>query len=85
MDCRLMGADTGRERLLRVEGELFRVRLRSRHGSLFEYDYDWLTGPNDAYGFGLSGPFEQSDDEHKAHIRNFLAEIDPKTGYLAEH
>jgi hypothetical protein len=74
----------GRECLLTVEGEVFRVRLRPRHGSLFEYDYDWSTGPNDGYGFSISGPFEQGDDEHTARIREFLMEIDPATGYLAE-
>lgn len=46
----------GREWLISVEGERFRVRLRPRHGHLFEYDYTWLTGPNDGYGFGESGP-----------------------------
>lgn len=72
------------ERLLDVGGEQWRVRLRPRQGPLFDYDYDWLTGPNDGYGFGMSGPFEQSDDQHEARIRDFLAEIDPATGYLAE-
>ena len=79
-----MEAQARRERLLSVGRERFRVRLRPRHGPLFEYDYDWLTGPNDGYGFGISGPFEQSDDEHRARIRDFLAEIDEATGYLAE-
>ena len=73
-----------RERLLSLGGERFRVRLRPRHGPLFEYDYDWLTGPNVGYGFGISGPSEQSDDEHSARIRVFLAEIDQQTGFLAE-
>jgi hypothetical protein len=36
------------------------------------------------YGFGMSGPFEQSDDEHRAQFRDFLADIDPATGYLVE-
>jgi hypothetical protein len=64
--------------------EQFRVRLRPRHGLLYEYDYDWLTGPNEGYGFGVSGPFEESEDEHTARIRDFLADIDPATGYLRE-
>jgi hypothetical protein len=70
--------------LLTVGGEQFLVRLRSRHGLLYEYDYDWLSGPNDGYGFGVSGPFQESDDEHRGRIRHFLAEIDPATGYLSE-
>jgi hypothetical protein len=32
----------------------------------------------------MSGPFEQSDDEHRTRIQDFLAEIDPATGYLAD-
>jgi hypothetical protein len=79
-----MDSNAWRERLLTVGGEQFHVRLRPRHGPLYEYDYDWLTGPNDGYGFGVSGPFEESDDEHRARIRAFLAEIDPATGYLRE-
>jgi hypothetical protein len=79
-----MGAQAGNERLFTVGAERFRVRLRPRYGPLFEYDYEWLTGPNDGYGFGMSGPFEQSDDEHRARIQDFLAEIDPATGYLAD-
>lgn len=74
----------GRERLLTVGDERFRVRLRLRHGPLYDYDYDWLTGPNPGYGFGMAGPFEQSDDDHRAQIRDFLAEIDSATGYLRE-
>lgn len=74
----------GREWLLSVEGERFRVRLRPRHGHLFEYDYDWLTGPNDGYGFGESGPFERGEAEHGARISWFLGEIDPAAGFLAE-
>jgi hypothetical protein len=72
------------EELLMVDGEQFRVRLRPRHGLLYEYDYDWLSGPNEGYGFGVSGPFEESEDEHTARIRDFLAHIDPATGYLRE-
>ena len=70
--------------MITVGRERFRVRLRPRHGPRYEYDYDWLTGPNNGYGFGVSGPFEHSDDDHKAQIRDFLADIDPSTGYLRE-
>lgn len=79
-----MDAPAQREWLLSAGTELFRVRLRPRHGRLVEYDYDWLTGPNDGYGFGLSGPFVLSEDDHRARIQQFLAGIDPATGYLAE-
>lgn len=69
---------------LTVDGETFRIRLRPQQTRLFEYDYDWLTGPNVGYGFGMSGPAEQSEDEHIAHIRAFLSGIDPSTGFLRE-
>jgi hypothetical protein len=65
-----------------VDGERFLVRRRLRPEPPFEYDYDWLTGPNAGYGFGSSGPFEEDDDQHTATIRNFLSNIDPATGYL---
>ena len=72
------------ESVLMVAGERFRASLRSRRGHLYEYDYTWLTGPNDGYGFTVAGPFEQSEAEHKATIAGFLAEIDPATGYLRD-
>jgi hypothetical protein len=77
-----MEPNAWRERVLTVDGEQFCVRLRPRHGLLYEYDYDWLTGPNAGYGFGVSGPLEESG--HVARVRVFLAEIDPSTGYLRE-
>ncbi|HET9021506.1 MAG TPA: hypothetical protein VFN34_06445 [Ornithinibacter sp.] len=72
------------DRILTVDGQQFHVRQRPPRGPLVEYDYDWLSGPNAGYGFGLSGPFECGADEHAARIREFLAGIDPTTGYLAE-
>jgi hypothetical protein len=71
-------------RILTVDGERFRVRLRPRRRAVFQCDYDWLTGPNREYGFSVSSSCAQSDEEQKAAIRNFLAQIDPATGYLAE-
>lgn len=72
------------EWLLTVGRERFRVRLRPRHGPRYEYDYDWLTRPHDDYGFGVSGPFEHSDDAHRVRIRDFLDSIDLASGYLRE-
>ena len=72
------------EQFITVGRERFRVRLRPRRGPRYEYHYEWLTGPNNGYGFGMSGTFEHSDDDHKARIRDFLADIDPSTGYLRE-
>lgn len=71
-------------RQLEVDGEVFVVSRRTSRGRLVEYDYAWLSGPNEGYGFGLSGPLHLDEEDHAANIRGFLAEIDPETGYLAE-
>lgn len=64
-----------------VDRETFAVRRRDDDGSTH---YDWISGPNDGYGFssfGGSGPI--SHERHLAVIRDFLAGIDPATGYLS--
>ncbi|MFV2116153.1 hypothetical protein ACFHW0_27980 [Micromonospora sp. LOL_025] len=65
-----------------VDGQDFRVREREKPG---EYDFDWLNGPHD-YGFGISraAGAAMTVPEMKEAIRDFLAEIDPATGYLKE-
>lgn len=65
-----------------VDGESFRVR-QSSDGA---FHYDWITGPNKDYGFSLGdGPqLEFSTKQHEDQIRDFLAGIDPATGYLAD-
>jgi hypothetical protein len=73
----------GSEQFITVGREWFRVRLRPRRGPRYECDYDWPTGPNIGYRFGVSGPFEHSEDDHKAQIRDFLADIDPSAGLPA--
>ncbi|MDR6867975.1 hypothetical protein J2Y69_002583 [Microbacterium resistens] len=63
-----------------VDGETFVVRRRDDDGS---NHYDWVSGPNDGYGFSVFGGFEPFPHErHVAAIRDFLAAIDPATGYL---
>ena len=52
---------------LDVEGERFAIREAGDGGTA----YDWLSGPNEGYGFGES-------------IRVFLAMIDPNTGYIGD-
>ena len=66
---------------LDVDGELFTVR-RGHDGR--GTAYDWVSGPNKDYGFGSSANPDQPVDEHRRSIRNFLAMIDPATGYIAE-
>ncbi|HEY6795214.1 MAG TPA: hypothetical protein VI248_11100 [Kineosporiaceae bacterium] len=65
------------ERIFRVTGERFRVRLRDGDRRRFVYDYDWLTGPNEGYGFTASGGVELSDDRHVEQIKAFLERIGP--------
>ena len=69
---------------LTVDGERFRVARRTGTGTT--YDYTWLTGPNDGYGFtgSMSGEHPMTEDEHEESIREFLSGIDPETGYLAD-
>lgn len=63
-----------------VDGECFRVRRRDRDGTTH---YDWESGPNEGYGFTVSGyGDEPSHEYHLSQIRDFLSEIDPATGYL---
>lgn len=63
-----------------VDGETFAVSIRDEDGST---DYDWLSGPNEGYGFSTSqGGRVPTREEHIAAIRGFLAGINPETGYL---
>ena len=64
---------------LEVDGELFAVHRAADGGTA----YSWLSGPNEGYGFGESGP-DRSLDEHREVIRVFLAQIDPATGFLED-
>ena len=67
-----------------VDGEVFEVRKRS--GRPGQYDLDWVSGPNPSYGFSTASsdgsPISPAQLEEQ--IRDFLAEIDPETGYLAD-
>jgi hypothetical protein len=69
--------------LLTVDGQDFRVRERADEPGV--YDFDWLSGPHE-YGFGLSGydGSAMGRPEMEQAIREFLAGIDPTTGYLAD-
>ncbi len=66
---------------IEVDGETFVVRTREDDGVVL---YDWVSGPNEGYGFSVSGGAASiSRERHEAAIRDFLSGIDPKTGYLA--
>ena len=66
---------------LEVDGERFTIR-RTRDGGT---GYDWLSGPNEGYGFGSSGPPNRSVEEHRESIRAFLAMIDPNTSHIGDN
>jgi hypothetical protein len=66
---------------LEIEGEVFEVTTRMDVPG--QVDVAWLTGPNPGYGFSSrrsSGVF--SEDELEVQARDFLADINPETGYL---
>jgi hypothetical protein len=65
---------------LDVDGERFAIRHAGDGGTA----YDWLSGPNEGYGFASSGTPNRSAEEHREHIRVFLAMIDPNTGYIGD-
>ena len=65
-----------------VDGEDFEVRASpGRPGA---YHYEWISGPNPGYGFSSARSDAQPStmEEHEGAIRNFLAQVDPETGYI---
>ncbi|MCC3272547.1 hypothetical protein MUK71_13560 [Arthrobacter zhangbolii] len=63
-----------------VDGETFAVRRRDEDGTIL---YDWVSGPNNGYGFNALGRREPpTHQQHVAAIRDFLSSIDPATGYF---
>ena len=65
---------------LDVDGERFAIRQAEDGGTT----YDWMSGPNKGYGFASSGTPNRSVEEHREHIRVFLAVIDPDTGFIED-
>jgi hypothetical protein len=65
---------------LDVDGERFAIRRAADGGTA----YDWLSGRNEGYGFGSSGTPNRPAEDHREHIRGFLAMIDPNTGYIED-
>ena len=66
-----------------VDGERFVVTRRA--GSSSTYDFAW-TSHSASYGFSIATNADWNPDraELAEQIRSFLAEIDPKTGYLRD-
>jgi hypothetical protein len=69
--------------MMTVDGQDFRIRARAEEPGA--YDFDWLSGPHD-YGFGISRPDDSAMSlaEMEDAIRDFLAQIDPATGYIED-
>jgi hypothetical protein len=65
---------------LEVDGETFALRPNEFGGT----DYTWLSGPNPGYGFGVSPTRNMSPEAHVKNIRDFLATVDPTTGFIED-
>jgi hypothetical protein len=61
---------------LDVDGERFAIRRAGDGGTAC----DWLSGPDEGYGFGSGRTPNRPVGEHREHIRAFLAMINPDTG-----
>lgn len=67
-----------------VEGEVWVVRQRINEPGA--YEFKWVSGPNENYGFtswtndGSALTTAELDES----IRDFLSAIDPATGYLPD-
>lgn len=70
---------------LEVDGERFAVRVVVDPATGYtDTGYTWLSGPNKGYGFGTGGPPNPSLEEHRQRVREFLAMVDPATGYIED-
>jgi hypothetical protein len=71
-------------RVGRRRGEL-RSHLTRRADSPGTYDFDWISHPA-SYGFTIGANFEWRPDQAELteEIHHFVADVDPKTGYLPD-
>lgn len=77
--------DVSPDRLsLTVDGQLFEVAHDPAQPGA--YHYDWVSGPHHGYGFTSRRSDQERSTvaEHEAHIRDFLAAVDPVTGYIED-
>ncbi|MFB9323562.1 hypothetical protein [Cryptosporangium minutisporangium] len=68
-------------RRLTVQGHDWTVTERTGERGI--YDFEWLTGPH-PYGFtaGMLGDGLMNEADLESAIADFLAQINPETGYL---
>lgn len=70
---------------LEVDEEQFAIRVVADPATGYtDASYTWLSGPNEGYGFGSGGRLEPSLEEHRQRIREFLAMVDPITGFIED-
>jgi hypothetical protein len=48
------------------------------------YDLEWLSGPNGGYGFTVASSDRSTSESpgFEDHVRGFLAQVNPRTGYI---
>jgi hypothetical protein len=65
-----------------VDGEHFNVVERADEPGV--YEVQWISGPNEGYGFATStyNGERQTETELEDAIRDFLNQVDPVTGYI---
>jgi hypothetical protein len=65
-----------------VDGQQFEVATRPDQPG--RYDVTWISGPDPGYGFSsaTSDGRALSAVQLERGIRNFLAQVEPETGYL---
>lgn len=66
---------------LDVDGERFAVRASRTGGGT---NYDWMSGPNEGYGYSSGRSPTRPVEEHAEDIRHFLSLVDPRTGYIED-
>ena len=68
-----------------VDGEVFDI-VAAGPDNPGAYHYTWVSGRDPEYGFtsAWSDRRTPTTAEHHESIRDFLAQIDPATGYLAD-
>lgn len=70
---------------LEVDDEQFAVRIVVDPATGYtDSGYTWLSGPSQGYGFAIGGPPNPSLEEHRQRVREFLAMVDPNTGYIED-
>lgn len=71
-------------RRMSVDGEEFIVS--QPEGEPGTYHFTWLTGPDPGYGFGFGfsshPPAPLGTDHLEEAIREFLSQVDPRTGHI---